>query len=371
MRAILLALLARGRSQIRNILDSPDTEKLLKIGAQLGAVITCSDDGLMIEGLGQKFNPVDEPLEIGNSGILRRFLTAILAIAPHRYHLVGDSSVMARPMGTLQQALQRLDVQFFADGSFQGPSKSGVTYVNGQDSQPVSALLLSAALGDGETRIHVDGPGELPWVDMTLYWLKFLNIDFERKGYTEYVVRGKKINCFDYTVPGDYSTAAFPYVASIITHGQVELLGLDPDDVQGDKAFLEMGILEGGVFDLNACIDAVPIAAVLACFAKKPVTLTNISIARTKECDRLRAMKLELVKMGARVQEHQESLVIEPASLKGATVDSHGDHRIAMALSVAGLAAAGSTIVQNSACVEKTFPGFVKSFQELGAHIRD
>lgn len=369
MRALLLALLSEGRSRISNVLNSPDTDKLYDIAIQLGARVVVEGDLWVIDGVAQRLLPVNQPLDVGNSGILRRFLTAILAKESHRYRLTGDDSVMARPMSALQSALQQLGVTFFPDGSFQGPLQPGITQVDGQDSQPVSALLFAAALNPGETVIQVKHPGELPWIDMTLHWLKLLGVDFEREGYEVYKVRGKSITGFNYTVPGDFSSAAFPHAASQITGGNVELLGLVDDDVQGDKAFLKMNILDGGVFDLNACIDAVPIAAVMACFAKKPVSLVNISVARTKECDRLSVIKQELSKMGARVQEKHDSLIIEPASLKGGIVDSHGDHRIAMALAVAGLAAQGGTTVRDCACIEKTFPRFVKAFQELGAKI--
>lgn len=324
---------------------------------------------MKIHGTGGIFNAANAPLDVGNSGILRRFLTGILATQNHRYALTGDDSVMARPMNALQDALKQSGVSFFADGSFQGPFLPSKIAVDGTDSQTVSALLLAAANTSGTTTLTVRNPGELPWVDMTLYWLDKLKVPYERQGYSSYTVQGSPINAFNYTVPPDYSSAAFPWVGGIITGGDVRLTGLQQDDPQGDKDFFKMPLLEGGVFDLNRCIDAVPIAAVKACFAKEPVRLVNIEVARTKECDRLAVMTSELTKLGAQISQTADSLCIHPSKLKGAKVNSFGDHRIAMALTIAGFAAEGETFVNDIQCIDKTFPNFVTLFRELGGRI--
>lgn len=368
MRALLLALLANGRSRIHNVLFSPDTYKLIDAAKSLGADVSVQGDTVVIDGVGRELKAV-EFLDIGNSGILRRFLTGILSTQHHRYKVVGDASVMARPMKSLNDALMNCGVRFYEDGSFQGPFQPGYARVDGQDSQLVSSLLFTAACTPGITEIEVNFPGEKPWIDMTLHWLRFLGVPFEHDSYRYYKVTGKEWDGFDYTVPGDFSTAAFPYVGGIITQGLVEFEGLQHDPSQGDRLFLEMNLLEGGEFSLNSCIDAVPIAAVQACFAKDFVVLTDIGVARTKECDRLHVITSELNKMGAQVYAMDDALLIKPSTLRGAEVDSHGDHRIAMALTVAGCAAEGVTVVSSIECIQKTYPGFIDSFVGLGAVI--
>jgi 3-phosphoshikimate 1-carboxyvinyltransferase len=369
MRALLFAILAQGNSRIENVLMAPDTVKLIEIAHKLGARVEISGNQLFVTGTGGHLQPVSTSLDIGNSGILRRFLTAILSTQPHRYTISGDASVMARPMKDLQHALECRGVQFFEDGSFQGPFQPGTVHINGRDSQPVSALLIAAALTSGESFIEVSCPGETPWVDMTLSWLNRLHVTYERQGYYSFTVQGKALQGFNYKVPGDYSSAAFPYVGGIITQGRIDLEGLTPDESQGDQLFLDMDILEGGEFDLNQCIDAVPIAAVKACFAKDLVVLVDIGVARTKECDRLHAISTELNKMGGQVYALDDALVIKPSPLVGAKVDSHGDHRIAMALAIAGCAAAGRTEIVDTGCISKTYPDFIGSFRALGASI--
>jgi 3-phosphoshikimate 1-carboxyvinyltransferase len=244
---------------------------------------------------------------------------------------------------------------------------------------------------------------------MTLWWLDAQGIRYGREGYTRFTVPGgQAYHAFEADIPADFSSATFCACAAAITGSTVTLEGLDMDDPQGDKAVLaileEMGCtveatdgavrvsgpdeafdaaagharasLAGGSFDLNAIPDALPALAVTACFAREPVELTNVPQARQKETDRIAVMAAELGRMGARVEERPDGLRIEPtgaderrAPLTGAAVHGHHDHRVVMALAVAGLGAAGETSVDTAEAAAVTFPGFFETLAVLGASV--
>jgi 3-phosphoshikimate 1-carboxyvinyltransferase len=244
--------------------------------------------------------------------------------------------------------------------------------LDGQDSQPVSALLMLGTFHPLE--LKVQNPGEKPWIDLTLSWLKRLNVPYVNDNYRSYKVSGGKgIDAFEYKVPGDFSSASFFKLATLITDSQIELENLDTNDVQGDKAVLDVldaMSSEGPMrIDVNPFIDALPVLAVAACFRKGATTLFNGAIARKKESDRIAAMAQELRKMGAILEEREDGLYIEPSSLKGAKLHSHSDHRIAMALSIAALGATGPSEISEVECTAKSYPNFFQELKKLGGKI--
>lgn len=398
LRAILFASMARGRSLIRQYLPSPDTQAMIQACELLGARITSTADQLIIVGTGGKPSIPTRMIDAGNSGLVLRFGAAIAALTPGYTMLTGDKSICTRrPVLPLLEGLTSLGVlaesvqsNGFAPIVIKGPMQGGVTYLDGEDSQPVSALLIAAAFAPEPTVIHVSNPGEKPWIDVTLDWLQRLGIAYQRQGYTQYTVAGNtQYAGFDYSVPGDFSSCAFPLVAALITGSDLVLHNMDMQDIQGDKALIQtlqdMGAdividpgsrslhvkpstgLVGKHIDVNHYIDAVPILAVLACFVQGETVLTGAAIARKKESDRLSAITQALQAMGASIEELPDGLKISPAPLIGASVSSFSDHRIAMALAVAGLAASGQTVIDNTACIAKTYPNFLTEMQQLGA----
>jgi 3-phosphoshikimate 1-carboxyvinyltransferase len=262
--------------------------------------------------------------------------------------------------------------------------------ISGLDSQPVSGILIATSFLKDPSEIFVKNPHEQPWIDLTLDWLNRFGISIRHQNYRHYVVPGGlKIQSFSTTIPGDFSTAAFPIVASMITGKSLVLTHLPYDDSQGDKELISLlrekgalidwegdritvhgGLFEGGTIDVNPFIDAVPILATLACFGKSPTTLVNAFPARFKESDRLAAIQEELSKMGARIESTKDTLTIYPSTLQGATLYSHRDHRIAMALCIAALKGKGSSEIHETGCISKSYPQFQKDLQELGHDIR-
>lgn len=393
LRAIVFAMMGKGKSIIHHPLPSPDTVSMLDAAACFGSHIHKTKNTLEIHGL---FSPPKDVIDAGNSGIVLRFIAGLSALLSTYTIITGDLSIRSRrPIHPLLQALEQLGGfaksargDGFAPVIIRGPIRPGKCHLNGEDSQPVSALLMATAFLDGISEISVEHPGEKPWIDLTLYWLQKLGAQIEHDDYTHYTVYGGlRFNGFNYTIPGDFSTAAFPIAAALVTQSTLTLEGLDANDIQGDKILIsilqKMGAkitwgksltihpseLIGQVIDINACIDALPILAVLGCFAKGTTTLINGAIARHKESDRILAICTELKKMGANIQERPDGLIIHQSNLHGSQVYSHKDHRIALSLIVAALGAKGKTLLVEPEVIAKTYPNFLRDFQHIGAHV--
>ncbi len=377
LRAILFASLANGESTIRHYLRSPDTDRMIQACQSFGASITISDNELAIRGTAGKVEPNGAEIHCGNSGIIARFLTGVLSASSKPIIITGDASIQnQRPLTPLVDALRQLGASItylkkegFAPISISGLLKPGPVTISGEDSQHVSALLIATSLTLGNFDIRVENPGEQPWVDLTKSWLN-------------------KREAFDYTVPTDMSTLAFPLIASLLTDSSLQVENLRYDPLQGDAKIIEtlisMGAnitltsqgldcsassLHGREIDVNSMIDAIVPLAIIATAAKGKTHLTNAAVARTKECDRLACLTRELRKMGADITEQADGLVINGSPLAAASLDSHNDHRMAMALAIAAMSASGESTLTGVECIDKTFPGFVETFHRLGAQI--
>ncbi len=401
LRAILFGSLGSGKTLVHNPLDSPDTLSMIRACKMTGAGIEIHSRHIEIQGVKGKITFAEDVIDAGNSGIVLRFFTAIAGLGTFPFVITGDESIRhQRPMKELLQALSQLGARYetgrgdsYAPIILTGPLHPGVCRVNGEDSQHVSALLIAASFVSGVTEIHVENPGEKPWVAMTLDWFDRLGIPYENHAFAYYKVTGPtKYSGFDYTVPGDFSSAAFPIAAAIITRSELCIKNLDMNDIQGDKflisIFRQMGArieidasrscihvrksdhLKGITVDINQCIDGITILAVLACYAEGETIIINAAGARDKECNRIHCIAKELRKMGADIVETPDGLRIIGSPLSGAIVHSHRDHRMAMSLVVAGLGCEGETTVTSVDCIAKTFPSFFEEFIGFGANIR-
>ncbi len=400
IRAILLAALTKGKSLLHHILDSPDTTCAVRAACQFGAKVTSVSTGLEVIGVAGFPQIPDDIIDAGNSGQVLRFASALAALSKGYTAVTGDKSIrFNRPIQPLLDGLNGLNawaVSTRGDGYapliVQGPLQPGVTYLDGQDSQPVSALLMAAAFIEGKTEIHVQNAGEKPWLALTLSWLDLLGVSYTHRNLEHFVIQGKRTRAaFEVTIPGDLSSLAFPMVAALITNSELLIQRVDLQDIQGDKALvfllLRMGArleideslqqlkilskskLKGQIIDANGFIDAVPILAVLGCFAEGETQIINASIARQKESNRLACIVAELKKMGASIEETEDGLRVEQSQLKGTCVTSHQDHRLAMSLIVAGLGAEGETEVLEVECINKSYPSFLVDFKKIGAQI--
>lgn len=402
LRAILFAALAEGKSVIRSYLASHDAEAMLEAVRNLGAKVQVFPDRIEIVGTGGRVGPFEDVIQAGNSGIVLRFLAALAGLSSYPAVITGDYSIRhQRPMGQLNRALAGLGVRVeslrgdgYAPLIIQGPMTQDATQLSGEDSQPVSALLIAAAFKKNRTEISVENPGELPWIGLTLDWFSRLGIACQNEDFRRYRLDGNaSYKGFEYTVPGDFSSAAFPLVAALVTRSTLTLENLDMNDSQGDKEIIpvlrQMGAeididprenkvrislprpLKGIEVSVNRLIDAVTALAVAACYAEGETRIYGAEVARSKESNRLKSIAEELTKMGGNIQETDEGLLIRGAPLKGAAVFSHLDHRMAMSLAVAALGAEGETVIEACECVAKTYPGFAKDFQSLGARLHE
>lgn len=402
LRAILFASFARGQSTVHRVLQSPDAVAMIKACRQLGAGIIEQGDSLVIKGVAGQPKTPSEPIDAGNSGQVLRFAGALASLCDGEVEITGDHSIQTnRPLRPLMDGLEQMGaVATSRKGTGHAPilicghPKPHSITIDGADSQPVSALLMLAGFMKGVTEINVENAGEKPWVGLTLNWFDRLGIEYTQEGLEYFTVTGNNIpDAFDYTVPGDFSSLAFPIVAALLTGSSITIDHVDMNDAQGDKQLIEalkqmgadisydkgkgcLGVfgknpLKGTTLDINDYIDALPILAVVGCFASGETKLTNCAIARAKESDRLAAMAIELTKMGAEIEVGDDHMIIQRSVLSGAELDGHHDHRIVMSLAVASLAIKkGSSSISDAEYVSKSYPEFFDHLTALGANIK-
>jgi 3-phosphoshikimate 1-carboxyvinyltransferase len=396
---VAIASLADGRSTLRLPLDSLDTRSSISAYRQLGVSIEIDDEVWVIDGTGGRVRLPDDVIDVGNSGTtLRMALGSAALIQTGLAILTGDAQIRARPAGPLAQSLTDLgaDVRstrgdgrapFVVGGKLRG----GKTSIDAVTSQYLSSLLINAPLADGDSEIVVTRLNEAPYVWMTLDWLDREKIKYSHNELREFRVEGSQsYRPFDRTVPGDFSSATFFLAAGALPGNDVSCLGLDMDDTQGDKAvvdyLVQMGAdvevsserirvrgaeLRGADLDLNATPDALPMLAVLGCFAAGQTRLYNVPQARLKETDRLASMAAELKRMGGDVEELPDGLLVRESPLRGAEADGRSDHRIVMSLAVAGSAATGQTTIATAQAAGVTFPTFADCMRSIGAEVAE
>ncbi len=395
MRALLFAAMADGESTLHNLLMSPDTEAMLTACRTIGAKIRNKGTSYIVKGVSGKVKLCGREINAENSGIILRFITGLVALNNNSITMLGDQSVVKRPMYPLIKALKNLGAQVtcvdkegFAPITVSGPITGNATSIEGADSQFVSSLLIAGAFAAQPLEISVNNPGEKPWVDMTLDWFDRLGIQYKRDGYSRYSLEGNTTYPgFEYTIPSDLSSMAFPLAAALITNSTLTINEIDLNDPQGDKMILEilnkMGArfevkgdqlhvptgqrLKGIKVDINECIDAITILAVLGCYSEGVMEILNAKVARTKECDRIACITRELKRMGANIEEIDGGLIIRRSKLHGAALLCYRDHRMVMSLAVAAMGADGESVLEGTECVNKTFPSFFQVFKACGA----
>lgn len=407
IRAVAIGSLARGTSRVLNPLASSDTLSAVEIYRAFGAKITVHRPASIVQrpaneceewtitGVGGKPRVPDDVLNVGNSGTTLYIAMGTAALVEGTTVLTGDNQIRKRPAGSLLDAINNLGSHGFSTRSdgrpplvIRGPMRGGKSFLDGsKTSQYLTSLLISCPLAREESQILVSNAVETPYIEMTLGWLDEQGIKYEREGFDRFTIPGRQsYAAFEKRMPGDFSSATFFLCAAAITGSELTLLGLDMNDTQADKAVVgmlrEMGAeieqlpdglrikgshLRGGEFDLGDTPDALPSMAVTACFAEGVTRLVNVAQARVKETDRIRVMAKELSKMGGMVTELADGLEITASPLHAAKVHGHGDHRVVMALAVAGLACDGRTEIDTAEAVSVTFPNFVDLMRGSGA----
>ncbi len=395
IRGVIIASLAHGVSEISNPLDSSDTMACVEGCRALGAEIELGEKWT-IKGTAGKPQPAENAIDVANSGTSLYFLMGAAALADGRSVITGDEQTQKRSAEPLIQALNSLGAEVSstrgndcAPVEVRGRMTGGHASIRCPTSQYLSSLLLSCPLADRDTTLEVTELNERPYVQMTLDWLNSQNVEYFHERMERFQLPGQQLyHATSETIKSDFSSASFFLCAAAITRSTLRLEGLDMNDSQGDKAIVymlrEMGAmtkvepgaititgcaLKGGEFDMNATPDALPIMAVTACFAEGRTKLFNVPQARIKETDRIAVMREALQAMGAKVEELEDGLMVEQSELRGCKLPGHGDHRVVMALAVAGLGAKGQTEIDSAESVSVTVPNFVELLRSVGAKI--
>jgi 3-phosphoshikimate 1-carboxyvinyltransferase len=401
-RAVIAASLAAGESLIGDPLLSDDTLYTINACRSLDADIKL-ENNLKIKGTGGKIRvaPGKEIIFAGNSGSTIRMIAPLAALSQTKIILDGDSRLRQRPVGDLILALESLGIrarwlenQGYPPIEIQGGKLSGgeVTVSGGVSSQHVSALLLIAPYIENGLTIKTTSLRSRPYIDITLDVMQAFGVEVLNHNYREFQIEGGQgYKGKRYKIGGDYSSAGYFLASGAIGGGPVTVKNLKTNSVQGDKYLLNilsaMGCyvkyqkeavtvsrrneLKGVTADMSNYPDLVPTVAVIAAYAKGKTEMTNISHLKFKESNRLNDTAKELAKMGIKVKVTDDTMIVYGGRPKGAELEAHNDHRLAMSLSVAALFAQGNSIISGTETVSKSYPGFFSDLASLGAKMEE
>lgn len=403
-RALLVAALAAGESELTGALFSDDTRFMAAALNQVGIPIESDESGcrFAVRGQGGVIPAASGDLFVGNAGTAMRFLVAALTLGQGSYRIDGVPRMRKRPIGPLLEALNQLGAHAVSEEDTGCPPvrieaaglRGGTARVAGQQSsQFFSALLIAAPYAREGVEITVIGDlVSKPYMTMTAAVMRDFGVtaEVDTSHWQTFSVRpGQHYTGRAYRIEPDASNASYFFAAAAVTGGRVRVEGLGKNSPQGDLGFVRVleamgatvtiagdstevagppaGALRGVDLDLNAISDTAQTLAAIAPFASGPVTIRGVHHARLKETDRVAAMANELRRMGQEVVEREDGLTITPRTISPAAIETYDDHRMAMSFAVAGLRAPGITIL-DPGCVAKTFPGYFAELERLRVH---
>lgn len=400
IRAVAIASLADGISQIRNPLASQDTLSCVAAYQTLGAAIDISNPNCWtVRGLSGKIRPKNNTIDVGNSGTTLAIALGSAALADPGTEITftGDYQIRSRPVGRLSKALTRLGATSWtvkgndcAPVVVKGRLQGGSVQIECPTSQYLSSLLLACPLADGDSTIDVPLLYEPDYAKMTLDWLDKQKIVYSRQDMRHFTISGRQsYRSFDLPVAADFSSATFFLCAGALLAEELTITGLDFTDSQPDKSVVEylknMGAdirvetdrvivrkseLKGIDIDMNRTPDALPAMAVTAAFASGTTRLMNVQQARMKETDRIACMAKELSKLGTGIEETPDGLIIHGGKkLYPTPLHGYDDHRIVMALSIAGMTLDGQLCVDTAEAAGVTFPDYVPLMNSIGGRL--
>ena len=403
IRAVLLAAMAEGKSEIYNPLTSFDCINAVNAAELFGADITAEQGVWTVEGTGGELKIPDNYLDCGNSGSVAYFATPMAALTNGYTFVTGDAQIRRRPIEETLAAIRELGGEAFTSrpgfsacpAIVRGKMAGGTAHFDGRLSQVVSGIMMTAPLLEGDTEIVIKNPKEKPYLQLTLDWMSRYGICVENPAdFSYFKISGRNsYHGAKSVIASDWSSVAFPLVAGVITDSEITIDGVDFADSQGDKAvvdhLLTMGAditkkeeehvllvrggksLKSGIeIDMRDIPDSLPALSVAAAFAEGETKFVGLEHVRLKETDRVAVMETELRKMGADIETGSDYMVVHGGQrLYGTEVSSHNDHRIAMALMICGLWASGDTYVRDAQCAAVSFPNFFEMMNSLGAGI--
>jgi 3-phosphoshikimate 1-carboxyvinyltransferase len=408
-RVAILASLAEGTSRIVGYLNGEDARSTLSAMEQMGAKAEFRDDALYITGVAGKLQQPDEPLDMGNSGTGTRLLAGLVAGAGVEVSMVGDESLSSRPMGRIRHPLELMGAHIGLSGKkgtlpmmICGGKLKGIGYLLPMASAQVkSCVLLAGLYAEGKTIVIEPRPTR----DHTEKLFEALDIPVQVNGLEisieGYGPGGPRLQARDFTVPGDFSSAAFWIVAIAARPGAelvIDKVGLNPrrtalldvmrrmgadievtvTEEKGDPygtikvrgAPLEGTVIEGD--EIPNLIDELPVIAVAGALAKGETQIRDAAELRVKESDRIAEMVKCLCRFGVEVEERDDGMIVSgPAVLKtpDGAIDSHGDHRIAMSIAILNTFSDAPVTIENVECVNTSYPEFWEHMEQLGGKI--
>ena len=395
-RAIFLASLADGKSIIKNFLKSGDTNATINACKNFGAEIKETGENITINSSGE-LKLDGSVIDAANSGTTIRFATAISALFDGKTVLLGDQSLNKRPMKPLLDALESLGAKCSSDNgsppiSVAGIIKGGEVKISGNvSSQFISALMITAPKLENGLTLNIQGKlVSKPYVDATIKMMKKFGVEVKTETpYKKYVIPEQNYKATTLTIPSDFSSLALLLSASVLLGEDLTIQISTGTMPQADEAIIDileiMGVvitldkntitvkspekLDGGKFDLSNSPDLIPAIAILALKASKPIEIFNVEHARYKETDRIAILARELAKLGIKVKEKKDGLVLNNSkSLTSADLNSENDHRLFMAFCIAGMYI-GNCTISDPESVEISYPNFISEMKRIGCKI--
>lgn len=392
-RVLVASLLSEGVSSIGNPGKSEDEMNILRVIELLGAQAEEQDTALIIRG---GLNPSVSTLNIGESGLGIRLIIPIIALSEKKITIDGHGSLKKRPMGIIEEVLNKAGVECTTSSGFlpvqvKGPLKGGNIQLDGSvSSQFLSGLLFALPIAENHSRVEVKNLKSKPYVDMTLEVLKKFGIRVVNHNYKVFEIPGKQqYRSTEIEIEGDWSNAAFFFTGAAI-RGNLEISGLNPGSMQGDKKILEVlescgadfQFREGRFnlqspdelkpfdFDATDTPDLFPPLGVLAAYCNGISRIKGVHRLHYKESNRAEAIIQELgnMRIEASVEEN-DRMYIKGNKPGGGTFDSHNDHRMAMAGAMIALASENPVEITNAQAVGKSFPAFFDTLKSLNVKL--
>lgn len=388
-RALAAALLAEGVSVLRNVEFCDDTRSALRCIETLGAHVTRMGDAtLSIEG---GLRPAGRVLHVGESGLSTRLFTPVAALHSAPMRIEGEGSLLGRPMGMMAEPLRQLGARVEDNDGFLpievcGPLRGGEARIDGSlSSQFITGLLLALPRAAADSTLHVDRAVSTPYLDMTLDTAARFGVEIFQRDYAEFYIPGRQhYRPAFFDIEGDWSAAAMLLVAGA-TAGEVTVRNVGMLSRQADTAICTALVRAGAAvtsderqvtaaarplrafeFDATHCPDLFPALAALAAAAEGESILRGTSRLTHKECDRAEAIREEYGRLGIEVDTPEQDVMrIRGGKIRGGRVSSHGDHRMAMSLAVAALRSEGDVVIEDAACVAKSYPAFFEELEKI------
>jgi 3-phosphoshikimate 1-carboxyvinyltransferase len=391
-RMTAAALLAEGlTTEIRNPSFSADCLASLDVAKKLGAEVARHTNSVVIRG---SLSPSTQELSCGESGLCIRMFAPIVSLLPDEFTFSGEGSLRSRPMDMLKTSFKDLGVRCTTtNGSppikVHGPLTSGRADVDGSiTSQFLTGLLMALPRVEGKSELHVKNLTSGPYIHLTLKILQSCGIHIHHDNYSYFSIKGNQsYRPSGFTVEGDWSCASFLLVAAAVG-GSLTLKGLDLQSPQPDSKILDV-LRECGTgievtpdevtvqkrelntfdFDITNCPDLVPPLAALACSCRGTSRLRGVERLKYKESDRASVLQQELSRMGIVSQIIDGNMEIQGGNIQGGLTESHGDHRIAMAMAVLAINARQPIFIEGTECVNKSYPAFFEDLASIGGKV--